>query len=113
MEQNKILLEYTTLNNDFKQRLKDENRYQDEKEVEDKRPILESPSPSTRKTWFLEEINNDLEKRKPYKKDIEAMGFTSSPSLGADKDKDSEEGKKKDKEELAKKKKKKNKKKRG
>ncbi|CAB4432995.1 unnamed protein product [Rhizophagus irregularis] len=59
-EQNEILLEYTTLNNDFTKRLKDNNRYQDEKEVGDKRPILESPSPSTTKTaWLIDMSENE------------------------------------------------------
>ncbi|PKY16997.1 hypothetical protein RhiirB3_429494 [Rhizophagus irregularis] len=35
--------EYTTLNDDFTQRLKTENRYTDERVVGDKRPNLESP----------------------------------------------------------------------
>ncbi|PKY54022.1 hypothetical protein RhiirA4_472575 [Rhizophagus irregularis] len=39
-----ILQEYTTLNDEFKNRLKDENRRTDEVEVEEKRPIVESPS---------------------------------------------------------------------
>ncbi|PKC58872.1 hypothetical protein RhiirA1_470314 [Rhizophagus irregularis] len=43
-EKTKIFEEYTTLNDNFKQRLEDENRYQDEKKIGEKRPILESPS---------------------------------------------------------------------
>ncbi|PKY48308.1 hypothetical protein RhiirA4_524887 [Rhizophagus irregularis] len=39
--------EYWTLNDDFTKRLEDVNRYQDEKETGDKRPILESPSART------------------------------------------------------------------
>uniref|UniRef100_U9SP98 Uncharacterized protein n=1 Tax=Rhizophagus irregularis (strain DAOM 181602 / DAOM 197198 / MUCL 43194) TaxID=747089 RepID=U9SP98_RHIID len=35
--------EHTTLNDDFKKRLKDENRKTGEKEIGEKRPILESP----------------------------------------------------------------------
>ncbi|CAB4488741.1 hypothetical protein RhiirA5_424907 [Rhizophagus irregularis] len=42
-EQSEILREYTTLNDDFKKRPKDENCKQDEKEVGEKRPVLESP----------------------------------------------------------------------
>ncbi|PKC06584.1 hypothetical protein RhiirA5_419374 [Rhizophagus irregularis] len=41
-EQNEILQEYTTLNNDFQKRL-DENYMTDEREIGEKRPILESP----------------------------------------------------------------------
>lgn len=47
-EQHKIMLEYTTLNDDFIKRLKDENRYVDPKKIGEKRPILESPSPKRR-----------------------------------------------------------------
>ncbi|PKK61222.1 hypothetical protein RhiirC2_817136 [Rhizophagus irregularis] len=43
-EKSKIFQEYTTLNENFKQRLENENRYQDEKKIGEKRPILESPS---------------------------------------------------------------------
>ncbi|PKY24063.1 hypothetical protein RhiirB3_387714 [Rhizophagus irregularis] len=42
-EKSKIFEEYTTLNDNFKQRLENENRYQDEKHTGEKRPILESP----------------------------------------------------------------------
>lgn len=42
-EQNKIMLEYTTLNEGFTKRLKDENRDTAEKESGDKRPTQESP----------------------------------------------------------------------
>ncbi|PKK57553.1 hypothetical protein RhiirC2_797814 [Rhizophagus irregularis] len=41
-EKTKIFQEYTTLNDNFKQRLENENRYQDEKKTGEKRPILES-----------------------------------------------------------------------
>ncbi|PKB96400.1 hypothetical protein RhiirA5_385363 [Rhizophagus irregularis] len=43
-EKMKIFQEYTTLNDNFKQRLENENRYQDEKKTGEKRPILESLS---------------------------------------------------------------------
>uniref|UniRef100_U9UJG0 Uncharacterized protein n=1 Tax=Rhizophagus irregularis (strain DAOM 181602 / DAOM 197198 / MUCL 43194) TaxID=747089 RepID=U9UJG0_RHIID len=42
-EKSKIFEEYTTLNDNFKQRLENENRYQDEKKTGEKRPMLESP----------------------------------------------------------------------
>lgn len=41
--------EYWSLNDDVTKRLEDVNRYQDEKETKDKRPILESPSAPARK----------------------------------------------------------------
>ncbi|PKC66523.1 hypothetical protein RhiirA1_459608 [Rhizophagus irregularis] len=44
-KQCEIMHEYTTLNDDFTKRLKDENCKQDEREVGEKRPMLESPSP--------------------------------------------------------------------
>ncbi|PKB92848.1 hypothetical protein RhiirA5_443164, partial [Rhizophagus irregularis] len=46
--------EYTTLNDDFKKRLENENRHQDEKKIGEKRPILESPSKGS-DTDFSEE----------------------------------------------------------
>ncbi|CAB4431943.1 unnamed protein product [Rhizophagus irregularis] len=69
-EQNEILLEYTTLNNDFTKRLKDNNRYQDEKEVGDKRPILESPAPPTTTAWLIDMSENE-EDQKDEKKNEE------------------------------------------
>ncbi|RGB22647.1 hypothetical protein C1646_677699 [Rhizophagus diaphanus] len=44
-KQSDIMREYTTLNDDFKKRLKDEDRKTDEKEIGEKRPILESLPP--------------------------------------------------------------------
>ncbi|GET64106.1 hypothetical protein GLOIN_2v1711901 [Rhizophagus irregularis DAOM 181602=DAOM 197198] len=50
---------------DFTQRLKNENRYQDEKEIGEKRPILESPS---KLDWSpdqsIEEIEDDEERNR-------------------------------------------------
>ncbi|PKY29079.1 hypothetical protein RhiirB3_445565 [Rhizophagus irregularis] len=43
-EKSKIFQEYTTLNENFTKRLENKNRYQDEKKIGEKRPILESPS---------------------------------------------------------------------
>ncbi|PKY61304.1 hypothetical protein RhiirA4_486094 [Rhizophagus irregularis] len=66
-EQNKIFLEYTTLNNDFKQRLKNENRYTDEKEIGEKRPTVESPSKLTwSPDWSIDDILEDSEKTKAW-----------------------------------------------
>lgn len=48
-EGNAIMQEYTTLNDEFKKRLKDENRRTDEAEVGEKRPILDSPPPRNSK----------------------------------------------------------------
>ncbi|PKY58611.1 hypothetical protein RhiirA4_480668 [Rhizophagus irregularis] len=59
-EQSKIFQEYTTLNDDFIKRLKNENRYQDEKGIREKRPILESPS-----KWS--EIEEDEERNRVFK----------------------------------------------
>ncbi|CAB4410368.1 unnamed protein product [Rhizophagus irregularis] len=82
-EQNEILLEYTTLNDDFTKRLKDNNRYQDEKEVGDKRPILDSPSPSTTKTvWLIDMSENEEdqedEKKNEKEKDAEQSKATTT-----------------------------------
>lgn len=54
-EQSKILNEYTSLNDDFKIRLKDENRLTDEREIGEKHPILESPPPQSSKKNEREE----------------------------------------------------------
>ncbi|PKY63516.1 hypothetical protein RhiirA4_492733 [Rhizophagus irregularis] len=50
--------EYWTLNDDFTKRLEDVNRYQDEKETGDKRPILESPSAPARKPILVDANEN-------------------------------------------------------
>ncbi|PKB97485.1 hypothetical protein RhiirA5_433066 [Rhizophagus irregularis] len=44
VEQNKIMEKYTTLNDNFTKRLKDENRYKNDNEIGEKRVALESPS---------------------------------------------------------------------
>uniref|UniRef100_U9TRH0 Uncharacterized protein n=3 Tax=Rhizophagus irregularis TaxID=588596 RepID=U9TRH0_RHIID len=62
-EQNAIMREYTTLNDEFGQRLKDENRYQDKREVGDKRPIFDSPKKSESSESESEE---EAEEIKPY-----------------------------------------------
>ncbi|CAB4481849.1 unnamed protein product [Rhizophagus irregularis] len=59
-EQTKIFQEYTTMNDNFKQRLENENRYQDEKKIGEKRPILKSPS-----KWS--EIEDEEERNKAFK----------------------------------------------
>ncbi|PKY28989.1 hypothetical protein RhiirB3_417582, partial [Rhizophagus irregularis] len=48
------------MNDNFKQRLENENRYQDEKKIGEKRPILESPS-----KWS--EIEDEEERNKAFK----------------------------------------------
>ncbi|CAB4479501.1 hypothetical protein RhiirA1_469075 [Rhizophagus irregularis] len=64
-EQSKIFAEFTTLNDDFKKRLKDKNRYQDEKEIGEKRPMNESPSKLTwSPDWSMSEIAEDPKKHK-------------------------------------------------
>lgn len=62
-EQNEILQEYTTLNNDFQKRL-DENYMTDEREIGEKRPILESPCAENSKRK-----EEKTEKNKKKKKD--------------------------------------------
>ncbi|POG64893.1 hypothetical protein GLOIN_2v1880978 [Rhizophagus irregularis DAOM 181602=DAOM 197198] len=62
-EQNAIMREYTTLNDKFEQRLKDENRYQDKREVGDKRLIFDSPKKSKSSESESEE---EAEEIKPY-----------------------------------------------
>ncbi|PKY62603.1 hypothetical protein RhiirA4_489343 [Rhizophagus irregularis] len=63
-EQNDIVRLYTTLNDGFEQRLKDENRYQDKKEIGDKRPIFDSPKKS--ETSGSSESESEAEDIKPY-----------------------------------------------
>jgi mRNA deadenylase 3'-5' endonuclease subunit Ccr4 len=53
--------EYTTLYDDFKKRLKDENRKTDEKEIGEKRPILESPLP---REFKKEEVTKQVKKQR-------------------------------------------------
>ncbi|PKY50739.1 hypothetical protein RhiirA4_531170 [Rhizophagus irregularis] len=59
-EQNDIMRLYTTLNDGFEQRLKDENRYQDKKEIGDKRPIFDSPKKSESSESDSEEDYSDV-----------------------------------------------------
>ncbi|CAB4410394.1 unnamed protein product [Rhizophagus irregularis] len=63
-EQHDIVRLYTTLNDGFEQRLKDENRYQDKKEIGDKRPIFDSPKKS--ETSGSSESESEAEDIKPY-----------------------------------------------
>ncbi|CAB4418750.1 unnamed protein product [Rhizophagus irregularis] len=79
-EQNEILLEYTTLNNDFTKRLKDNNRYQDEKEVGDKRPIFESPAPPITTAWLIDMSENE-EDQKDEKKNEEGKDSVVSKDM--------------------------------
>lgn len=57
-EQQNDIEQYMTLNDDFTKRLEDVNRYQDEKEVGDKRPVKESPQAPLRKS-VLVDTNED------------------------------------------------------
>ncbi|PKY46582.1 hypothetical protein RhiirA4_461477 [Rhizophagus irregularis] len=57
-QQNNNNEDYWTLNDDFTKRLEDVNRYQDEKEAGDKRPILESPPAPARKP-VLVDVNEE------------------------------------------------------
>ncbi|PKK62053.1 hypothetical protein RhiirC2_815548 [Rhizophagus irregularis] len=72
-EKSKIFQEYTTLNDNFTKRLENENRYQDDKKIGEKRPILESPS-----KW------SDLE-------DEEERNKILSPSVNEEKEEDEAE----------------------
>lgn len=65
-KQSEIMHEYTTLNDDFTKRLKDENCKQDEREVGEKRPMLKSPSVHHR-----ENRKSRREKRRQEDKDKE------------------------------------------
>ncbi|PKY49742.1 hypothetical protein RhiirA4_465844 [Rhizophagus irregularis] len=54
-EQNDILKEYTTLNDDFTKRLKDENREMNEKKTGDKRIKNSPPAKKFQKRWRVED----------------------------------------------------------
>ncbi|RGB30654.1 hypothetical protein C1646_765080 [Rhizophagus diaphanus] len=58
-EQNAIFREYLALNDDFTKRLKDENRKTDEKEIGEKRPTLESPSPKELKEEATKKVRGE------------------------------------------------------
>ncbi|CAB4478998.1 unnamed protein product [Rhizophagus irregularis] len=86
-EKSKIFQEYTTLNENFKQRLENENRYQDEKKTGEKRPILESPS-----KWS--DLEDEEERNKAFKAFYLEKGqreLILSPSVNEDKEEDEEE----------------------
>ncbi|PKY56784.1 hypothetical protein RhiirA4_477328 [Rhizophagus irregularis] len=69
VEQSKIFREYTTLNEDFEQRLKNKNRYQDENTIGEKKPMLESPSKLSPISIIegLEEIEDKDERNRIFK----------------------------------------------
>ncbi|PKK76004.1 hypothetical protein RhiirC2_707719 [Rhizophagus irregularis] len=91
-EKTKIFQEYTTLNDNFKQRLENKNRYQDEKKISEKRPILESPS-----KWS--DIEDEEERNKAFtdfykeKRQRELILSPSQPGMNQDEevDEDTEE----------------------
>ncbi|PKY60950.1 hypothetical protein RhiirA4_485300 [Rhizophagus irregularis] len=62
---------FVEMNEDFTKRLEDENRYQDNKEIGAKRPILESPEVPERAPWMVategseEEEDKSEEEEKP------------------------------------------------
>ncbi|CAB4446294.1 unnamed protein product [Rhizophagus irregularis] len=68
-EQN--IIEYLGLNDDFKKRLEDVNRYQDDKETGDKRPILESPAAPARKPVQVEVEDSGSEESEEEPKEEE------------------------------------------
>ncbi|PKK69873.1 hypothetical protein RhiirC2_831153 [Rhizophagus irregularis] len=74
-EKSKIFQEYTTLNENFTKRLENENRYQDEKKIGEKRPILESPSKGS--DLLSPSINEDKDEEE---EEEEAAEPTASPS---------------------------------
>ncbi|PKK55459.1 hypothetical protein RhiirC2_802325, partial [Rhizophagus irregularis] len=87
VEKSKIFQEYTTLNENFKQRLENKNRYQDEKKIGEKRPILESPS-----KWS--DIEDEEERNKAFKAfylEKRQRELILSPSINEDKEEDEEE----------------------
>jgi hypothetical protein len=87
-EEQNILYDYEWLNYDFKKRLDDENRYQDNKEVGDKRPMLESPIAPDREPWLVEDDghreDNDSTTEKEEEEDVkiedEKTNAPNSPS---------------------------------
>ncbi|GET59600.1 hypothetical protein GLOIN_2v1881393 [Rhizophagus irregularis DAOM 181602=DAOM 197198] len=86
-EKSKIFQEYTTLNENFKQRLENENRYQDEKKIGEKRPILESPS-----KWS--DLEDEEERNKAFKAfylEKRQRELILSPSVKEDKEEEEEE----------------------
>ncbi|PKY61089.1 hypothetical protein RhiirA4_485592 [Rhizophagus irregularis] len=77
-EQSKIFREYTTLNEDFEQKLKNKNRYQDEKTIGEKKPMLESPSKIKtepgkhyRRSPMIKEEDEEQEEEEEEKTEIE------------------------------------------
>ncbi|UZO01951.1 uncharacterized protein OCT59_020457 [Rhizophagus irregularis] len=90
-EKTKIFQEYTTMNDNFKQRLENENRYQDEKKIGEKRPILESPS-----KWS--EIEDEEERNKAFTEMVkeqrqreQLISFSPSAIYGIEEDTEEEE----------------------
>ncbi|CAB4383684.1 unnamed protein product [Rhizophagus irregularis] len=51
------------LNDDFTKRLEDVNRYQDDKEIGDKRPIMDSPPAPERMPWTVEVEDSEEEEK--------------------------------------------------
>ncbi|PKY59161.1 hypothetical protein RhiirA4_481678 [Rhizophagus irregularis] len=65
-EQSDLIRLYTTLNDGFEKRLKDENRYKDKKDIGDKRPIFDSPKKSEISGSSKSESEVEEEEIKPY-----------------------------------------------
>ncbi|PKB97253.1 hypothetical protein RhiirA5_367502, partial [Rhizophagus irregularis] len=79
------------MNDNFKQRLENENRYQDEKKIGEKRPILESPS-----KW--NEIEDEEERNKAFtemykeqRQREQLISFSPSAIYGIEEDTEEEE----------------------
>ncbi|PKK66399.1 hypothetical protein RhiirC2_784830 [Rhizophagus irregularis] len=71
-EQNEILLEYTTLNNDFTKRLKDENRYQDNKEKGSGKFTFSTPLTENEEEDEEDEDGKEEEVNRPIEKETES-----------------------------------------
>ncbi|PKK62303.1 hypothetical protein RhiirC2_783028 [Rhizophagus irregularis] len=85
-EKSKIFQEYTTLNDNFKQRLENKNRYQDEKNIGEKRPILESPSKRSDLADEDEEEEDDDEEEEE-RAEVESKASSSKKKSGKKKKK--------------------------
>ncbi|PKY56035.1 hypothetical protein RhiirA4_476009 [Rhizophagus irregularis] len=98
-ENHGLFQHFTALNEDFLKRLEDENRYQDNKEIGDKRPILESPEAPEQVPWMVaaeesEEEEDTIEDEKNVEEEEEKKSNKLDPSK-QQKSKKKRKGKKK------------------
>jgi hypothetical protein len=81
-ENNGLFQVFAEMNEDFTKRLEDENRYQDNKEIGNKRPIFESPEAPERAPWLVEdegsteEIKNNKEEEEKDEDEVEETDKT-------------------------------------